>query len=318
MTKSLLSTWDVKDGAHTHTASLNAEKSNDMRNEKRNVTVGYTSGEETLKQRVYTLFQQNQSLTAKKACSILHLSIRDKGQTIRNYLSEFRCNPHFGRVPSTAHNLPHSRKWLGSKVVFSVRAEKKALSCGWRVSKNRNRMLVYRHGLGSVEWFRNGTVLVHVRGSSNVGVAKTLFCRAFSWLDDAELLRLCEGPFREFKRQWVIEQGKAFPRFEIKQFEKSHGLRIFSDGSHPTAVEVEETVPLYMQPMIEQQNRLAENLEILSRESKIHLEMIEIWKREAAERAAAYSGCVGSGSPGLAEGFWVRMREVWRLLVTPL
>lgn len=36
------------------------------------------------------------------------------------------------------------------------------------------------------------------------------------------------------------------PRFNIRQFELSHGLRIFVDGNHPTAVEVIESSPFWL------------------------------------------------------------------------
>lgn len=273
-----------------------------------NITVDYASKEDSIKHRVSALFQRNPRVTAKKTCSILHLSYPERGQLIRNYLSEFRRNLHFGNIPSVPISLPHRRIWVWNRVVWSVGAQERALSCGWKLSRNRNGMLVFRSGLGSVEWFQSGTVLVLLRVASHLGYAKSLVSQAFSWLDDAELLRLCEGSFREIRRHWVFEQGKPMIRFEVRQFQKSHGLRIFSDGSHPSAVEVEELPPIYLQMMIDQQDKLAENL-------KSHRELIEAYKIEAEKRAAACPECVRSLSPGLAEDFW---RKFWRVLTTSL
>ena len=202
--------------------------------------VNDTSEQDTIKQRALALFQQNQKIKAKQACSKLNLPYDEKGKLINNYLSEFRYHLKFGNIPSEPKSLPHWRKWVWNSVVFSEEAHSRALCCGWRESRNRNGMLVFSGGLGSVEWFRNGTVLVLVKGSSHLGRAKTLFCRAFSFLSDDELKVLCSGSLREFGRHWVFDQEKEMPRFEIDQFRKSHGLRIFSDRSHPTAVEVEE------------------------------------------------------------------------------
>lgn len=240
-----------------------------------------TSEHDAIKQRALALFQQNQKIKAKQACSELNLSYHEKGKLINTYLSEFRYQLKIGNIPSVPKTLPHWRKWVWNSVVFSDETHNRALCCGWKESKNRNRMLVFSDRLGSVQWFRNGTVLILMKGSSNLGMAKTLFCRAFSFLSDDTLNELCSGSLREVGRHWVFEQGKDMPRFEIDQFQKSHGLKIFSDGSHPTAVEIEETVPIYLQDMIEVQNKLAENI-------RAHLDLIETWKRESEERSAVH------------------------------
>ena len=269
--------------------------------------VNDTSEQDTIKQRALALFQQNQKIKAKQACSKLNLPYDEKGKLINNYLSEFRYHLKFGNIPSEPKSLPHWRKWVWNSVVFSEEAHSRALCCGWRESRNRNGMLVFSGGLGSVEWFRNGTVLVLVKGSSHLGRAKTLFCRAFSFLSDDELKVLCSGSLREFGRHWVFDQEKEMPRFEIDQFRKSHGLRIFSDRSHPTAVEVEELEPIYLQGFIEAQNKLAENI-------RAHLDLIDAYRKEAEERSAVHM----REHQKAESSFWNRIREVWKLLSTPL
>jgi len=247
---------------------------------------------------------QNPRITPKQACLQLRISYHKHGHTVRTYLSEFRCQYENSAGAYWAKNLPHWRRWEWNKVEMTEQRLSEALSNGWRNVKNKNGMRQFKSSEGSVQWYPGGSVVICLRGSSNLGRAKGLFCLAFSWLSDSEKLSLCEGSFREVGRHWVFDQEKPMPRFSINQFQKSHGLRIYSDGSHPTAIEAEETVPLYLQNIITAQNLLAQNL-------RSHLELIENWKREAEERAAALS--MNRNLSG--EGFW---RRFWAVMTTPL
>ena len=274
------------------------------KSEKRNsnIIVDYSSGERTLKEKTYTLFCQNSRIKAGQVCSFYHLLYEKHGQTINNYLSEFKSNPKYGHIPSEPKNSPHCRKWVWNKVVFSDEWKSEALSNGWKQS--RNRMLVFRDKLGSVQWFETGTVNVLPKGSSRLADAKTLLCRAFSWLDPIELSRICDGSYREENRHWNFDVGVDLPRFKLDFFKKTHGLTIGSDGSHPGKLEVEETVPLYLQETNNTLSLFAENI-------RSHLELIKTWKMEAEDRAAAHS--LDHANSG--EGFW---RKFLRVMVTPL
>lgn len=270
-----------------------------------NIIVDYSSGERTLKEKAYALFCQNPRIKAKQVCSFYHIPYTEHGQTINNYLSGFRYNPNYGHIPSEPKNSPHCRKWVWNKVVFSDEGRSEALSHGWRLSKNRNRMLVFKDRLGSVQWFESGTVLVLLRGCSRLADAKTLFWRSFSWLGDEECSRLCEGSLREVGRHWVFDVGVELPRFKLPFFRKTHGLTIKSNGSHPGKLEVVETAaPLYLQDFITTQKLLAQNI-------RSHLELIENWKKESEERAAAHSEDHSKSD----EGFW---RKFLRVMTTPL
>jgi hypothetical protein len=161
---------------------------------------------------------------------------------------------------------------------------KLALSHGWKKVRNRNGMVAFRCDqgmiLGSVQWYPSGAVNVITRGSSNLGMAKGLFCKAFNWLSDSELNRLCEGIFQESIRHHFIDTGKELPLgLNIDKFQKTHGLRFFTDNTRPgnTWIEAEETVPLYLQTMLATENKLAENIES-------HMKLITAWQEEAARR----------------------------------
>lgn len=129
-------------------------------------------------------------------------------------------------------------------------------------------MLSFSCRLGGVHWFPSGKVQVFPKGPSTKGHAKTLFCRAFRFLGDDRLSELCKMGFSEECRHYVFPVGKSLPRFDIRNLEKSHGLRILSDGSHPDAVEVIETKPLWQEDYDRQNKRLYENI-------KRHLDVME-------------------------------------------
>jgi len=122
-------------------------------------------------------------------------------------------------------------------------------------------MLVFEDRLGSVHWFRNGRVLVNLRHGLTVGHAKALFSKAFSNLvSDPYLVRLLDASMSTTERHHVFEvckNGEKLPKFKIPDFEKSHGLLIYSDGSHPSSIEVKETEPFWLERL----NRVVEQLE---------------------------------------------------------
>ena len=280
-------------------------------NKNSNIIVDYIQEEKTLKEKIYTLFSKNPNIKAKKACEVYYLSYKDKGQTVNNYLSKFRSNLKDGYIPSEPINSPHCRNWVWNKVVFSDERKSEALSNGWKQSRNRNRMLMFRDKLGSVQWFETGTANVMPKGSSRLADAKSLLCRAFSWLDVMELSRLCEGSIREVSRHWVFDVGVNLPRFKLEFFKKTHGLTIRSDGSHPGKIEVEETVPLYLQETNRTLQETNKTLNLFAENIRAHLKLVEVLTKEAEKRAAVHS----MDQTNSGEGFWIKFL---RVMVTPL
>lgn len=285
-------------------------------NDNSNVRVDYSSEERTLKEKTCILFCQNSRIKAKQVCSFYNLPYGKHGPTINNYLSEFRSNLKYGHIPSEPKNAPHWRKWVWNKVLFCDKGRSEALSNGWKESRNRNGMLVFKDKLGSVGWFQNGTVLVLLKGCSNLAMAKTLFCRAFMWLSDLELSRYCEGSSREVGRHMVFFVGKEVPKFEIDYYKKSHGLRIFSDRSHTNAVEVEETEPLYLQGILRVQEMFKDNMNdhlVLVNsigKAATSLEKAAVVLRGTSELQNSQKEICSSG-----EGFW---RKFLRVMITSL
>lgn len=228
----------------------------------------------TLRQRAYAEFCQNPQVTPKLLCSKLRISYHDQGSTVRTYLWQFRCQYENRLTPYTPKILPHRRIFVWDGLERSKEAQNKAFGHGWVQSRNRNRALLFRDPRGSVQWHSNGRVVLYVQGPSNLGRAKELFCRAFSWFSDRELDRLTSGVLHESSRHWVFRIGEPLPRFDIRAFERSHGLHILTDGSHPDSVEVIETEPLYLQGYHHLMDQLAQDI-------KAHLNLIREWQKEA-------------------------------------
>lgn len=246
---------------------------------------------ESIRKKVYEAWVQNPYFTATKICRKLHLKYKKHGNYVNKLLSEFRSYHKLG-LPLGPQKLPHKRVFVwenvprslfcGVRVVgreFESEGHLRAAMrlCGWSEVANRNQMWVFRDDLGAVHWYKGGLVRLYLRGALQLAKAKELFCRAFSWLGDEELAKYLDVPLREKSKHWVFELGAPVPRFDIRKFERSHGIRIFADGSHPTAVEVEETEPFWI-------GELREVTRAFGEEIKAHMELIKEWQKEAKAR----------------------------------
>jgi hypothetical protein len=198
----------------------------------------------SLRQRLYSIWVRNEHISPKECAELLPVSYKEKKRYIWKTLSEFRTYHYFEQVQN-AQEHKRVAEWWG--IPYDL---EKALGHGWFKSDNRNRHLVF-HDLsrGTVEWFVNGHVLLRLIGAipdqQIMAKIMELFCRAFVWFSDDDLNRYLQCPVRETVKHWTFDVGAKLPKFEIKTFEKSHGLRIYSDGSHPTAVEVAEKRPVW-------------------------------------------------------------------------
>jgi len=224
--------------------------------------------ENSIRQRVYRKWVENPYLKPKQVCYALKLNYRKHGNYVKKLLSEFRSYHKFV-LPQEAH-LPHKRVFVWDCVPRELLRRRLGLGVdepdpyrafGWVMAANRNRMYVFRDDRGTVHWYKGGLVRLYLRGPVMLARAKELFCRAFSFLSDEELSRFVDVPLREESRHWVFDLGAPVPRFDIRKFERSHGIRIFADGSHPTAIEVEESTPFWLSKLEKTQELFADNIE---------------------------------------------------------
>lgn len=247
----------------------------------------------SLRKKVYELWVENPLLTSKKICFKLKINYRKHGNVVNNYLSQFRSNYSLGRVQRD-HN-PHRRTFVWGDVPRSLLP--KFLKAGfvrwkgWRLVSNRNEMLVFKDDFGSVLWFKGGLVRLHLKGEVKLARAKELFCRAFSWFTSDQFSEFLDVPLREESKHWVFELGAVIPQFDIRKFERSHGLRIYTDKSHPTAIEVSESVPFWLRKFEEQIDAHLDLIREYKEESRANRKYIEeLIRRKRRKRKSKKKG----------------------------
>lgn len=236
----------------------------------------------SIRKQVYFLWVQNPHFKAKLICQKLKLDYKNHGQYVNNLLSSFRSHNNFGFAQKP---LPHRRIFVWNDILRELLPEKKLEKLGWKLSNNRNGMLIFSGDQGTVHWYKNGKVRLYLRGAVQIARAKELFCRAFHWFTTSLVCRYVDAPLREVGRHWVFEVGCEVPRFDIHSFKSSHGIRVFSDGSHPRAVEIEETQPFWLR----QFEKITAKLE---REIDSHLDLLYKWKEEADKRVIEKKECL--------------------------
>ena len=243
----------------------------------------YTRG----RQIVLKLLEENNhlSFTAMRQ-KLRQKNIMLKDQTIRNYMSQWRLYSRFGLVPRCHSGLGVLESGFDSDLW------EHAPCLGWTVNDNRNRCRrICRQGVWLL-WHRNGTVQFRFKGAVMRSVLMTAFSQAFYDVmryggkpecEIADYLRalFIEG-YRGLQRHSTFETGLLLPKVDIQHFKKSHGMSIkLGDGSHPTAVEIEEMEPFWL-------SKFDKTLDRRSQEIENHLDLVTTWKDESEKRQQAF------------------------------
>jgi hypothetical protein len=141
-----------------------------------------------------------------------------------------------------------------------------ALEVGWTLSKNKNRVLVFKDAqYGRIEWWETRRVVVHVNKPQTLGRVKQFLSNAFfknGLIFDVNVF----SPWIE-SVQWLgahddYETAERLPYKVIDTYKESLGIVIKTgDLSHPDSIEVEWCKPSWM-----------ERFELLSRQAILNLE----------------------------------------------
>jgi len=197
---------------------------------------------ETLTAQIKNELDQNPLLTAKKLCIFIGLDYTHYGNYVNkvkslwkyyhekgrgsNCLSDVHCWRGFGYVPLDIQEHIQGHMPLE----------------GWQTTRARNRMLVFRDGLGRLELFETGRVNLYVRKPATLGKAYQLFCNGFfkiGVISDVKVLEVCLKSIRFKSAHAVFETKQRLPPLTINLFDKSNGITIkVGDRSHPNSVEV--------------------------------------------------------------------------------
>jgi len=89
-----------------------------------------------------------------------------------------------------------------------------------------------------------------------------------------ETISHVKGSPIEVGRHMVFNVVFSIPRFRIDHYKNSHGLTIYSDSSHPKAIEVCETIPIWLRP--------------LEKQIEEHLKLIRLFQVESEARRRVY------------------------------
>ncbi|MCJ7633377.1 hypothetical protein MUP77_13445 [Candidatus Bathyarchaeota archaeon] len=229
---------------------------------------------DSLRKKVYDEWVKNPYLPPKKVCENLGLVYADHGNYVHKLLSEYRSYYQFGSAQK-AHVFPKHRvfEWDGvPRSLLPCEADLGKL--GWKAVSNRNGMWVFRDPRGAVHWYREGLVRLYLRGELQLAKAKELFCKAFNWFGSNDLRKYLDVPLEEKYRKWTFDVGSPVPRFDIRRFEKSHGLRIFTDGSDLTSIHVGESVPFWIDEQRQSTQELGAVVKVFGQDIQEHLKLI--------------------------------------------
>lgn len=192
----------------------------------------------SVRERVFSLLDKNPLLTAKPLCKLLGLNYRQHGHYITDL--RYRWKYHYRNERGSKCSTVHA--WRGWCYVPAGLNREAAVDAGWRVTRARNRWLLWTDRLGRLSWFETDRVNLYVRTPANLGRAFQLVCNGFSFtglITDMKVLEQVLQRVRFKGAHFVFDAKERLPYLVIDLFKKSNGVIIkVGDRTHPTGVEV--------------------------------------------------------------------------------
>jgi len=202
---------------------------------------------ESLRQRVFRELDKNPLLTPSTLRSVLKLDDKTSLQLLANYKTQWRHNYRNERGLKCSSHAWRGWCYLRSTESVPGGIRTRALEVGWRLSRARNRWLLWKDRLGRLQWFETGRVNLYVRKPANLGKAYQLICNAFSFtglITDMKVLEEVLSGLRFKGAHYVFPVGQRLPKLTIDLFQKSNGIVIkVGDDTHPDSLEVLATYP---------------------------------------------------------------------------
>lgn len=117
----------------------------------------------------------------------------------------------------------------------------------WFRTRARNRMVVFKCGLGRIEWFETGRVNCWVSKPASLGKMKQLLADGFfktGLVFDINVFDEWVESFRLKGFHLVLDTGERLPNARIGLLKDSNGVvAVLGDKSHPTGVELRVVYP---------------------------------------------------------------------------
>jgi len=245
-----------------------------------------SSNSDAIRKQIFDEWVKNPYTTAKKICVIHKLDYKQHGNYVNKLLSEFRSYYSLG-LPQKAQRLEHRVfEWenIPRELLPGLDEDvgRRLKFWGWKPVENNNGMWTFKGDpRGSVHWYKEGLVRLYLKGELQLASAKELFCHAFRWFTPAELVQYLDVPLKETFRKWIFEIGSPMPKIDIRSFERSHGLHIFTDLSHATSLHVGESLPFWIGEQRQATSELGGVVQQLGIEIQEHLKLIKMWQEEA-------------------------------------
>jgi hypothetical protein len=203
----------------------------------------------SIKRSIWAKLTENPLLSPKELAKLLDLPYKQ----YRNYITKERSNWKYyheserGSKCSGFHCYKAKVRLdrglsddLKAKLSFGV--PNAFVGYGWRLSRARNKFLIWKGRFGRVVWYTTGLVLLEVKKPGNLGKAKQLFCDAFcnsGLLTDFKVLNPVLERLGPKSCHFPYETPMRLPYVQINDFAESHGIIIkVGDRSHPNAIEV--------------------------------------------------------------------------------
>ena len=211
----------------------------------------------SLRQRVFKALDKNPLLTAKTLGKVLELTSEEQ-QYYKGYLKKLKSvwkHTHLkerGSIrscPDEVHNVFYRGKLSvdfaklvrGRLSDFSSKEGALLRLSGWKVSRARNRFLLFKNMLGRIRFFETGTVELFVRKPASLGKCKQLFSDAFTRNYVVTDIRVMDQFFAGLMRRFhaTYKTGQRLPYMKITTFEDTHRLiTVLGDRTHPDCVEI--------------------------------------------------------------------------------
>lgn len=226
-----------------------------------------------IREGIRNLLRQNPKFSTKKICSMLGLPY----PIYKGYVRKEACIFRRESVTHVTVTPEHSHR---NKYVWKIEAWegiKAKLSKPWKYSQTNRLWFFHDDILGSILWHNTNRIELLLKGRLQLARVKELFCHAF--LDYVTIHEIDQvfGQGVIESRHHVFPISQQLPKFEIDYFAGSHGLTVYSDGSHKNAIEVSETKPFWLEELHE----IGDNFK---QDMNRHMALLDTMNQKVAEK----------------------------------
>lgn len=194
----------------------------------------------SIQSQVFRLLDENPLFSPRRLCQILSLPYKQ----YRNYVTKLRSNWKYYHRDDSGSKCSSVHRWRGfTAIPKEVKIDRRvAVEKGvWLPSRNKNRALLFKNGLGRLVWFETGRVNLFVRSPGNLGKAKALLGRGFLETELITDIRVFEDLCDRIRFGFhaVYETNQRLPKLTITDFYDSNSFILKSgDRTHPHAYEI--------------------------------------------------------------------------------